>query len=161
MDVFWSGGVSTNFETGGNWVGGSAPSNQTTQDTAVFTGSLTPFQPSLTINRGINGLRFESSGWILGGSAFRLQIAGGGSGGITTTNTSGTNTISAGILLNVIQTWNIAAGGTLDVSGVVSSVDNLRALTIAGGGTRIFSGNNTDPGALTLSSGTLITPAHN
>jgi autotransporter-associated beta strand protein len=160
-DVTWSGTVSTNFETDANWVGGAAPANSTTKDTAVFTGSLTPFQPSLTINRGINGLRFESSGWTLGGSSFTLQLAGGGSGGITTTNTSGTNTIACGINLNVVQTWTIAAGGTLQLSGVLVSVDSTRTLTMAGDGTSVFSGNNTYTSATNITAGTLIAASNN
>jgi autotransporter-associated beta strand protein len=159
-DVIWTGTASTDFEANANW-GGSAPTSSTTKDTAVFTGSLTPFQASLTTNRGLNGIRFESSGWTLGGSGFTVQLAGGGSGGITTTNSSGTNTISAGILLNVLQSWSIATGGTLNLSGVLSSVDATRTLTVAGGGTTIFSGNNTYTSATNVTVGTLIAASNN
>ncbi len=154
----WSGGTSTNFETGSNWVGGNAPSSNPNKDIALFTGSVTTFQPSLTGDRGLNGLSFASSGWTLGGSSFTLTLD---TTGITTTNASGTNTITTNILLNGSQTWSIASGGTLAMNGIISGNSTSFTLTKSGGGTLTLGGNSTHIGPTSITAGTLIVTANN
>jgi fibronectin-binding autotransporter adhesin len=156
----WSGTLNTDFELAGNWnpvVPPSAPVNDTTTDIAVFSGTVTANQPTLTLNRSINGLQFTtaSGGWTLGG-AFTLSL---GNGGISTNGqTSGTNTISANLQLAAAQTWLVGTAGTLVISGQVSSASAV-GLTLNNGsnaGTLKLTGANSYTGGTTVNAGTLL-----
>jgi autotransporter-associated beta strand protein len=156
----WTGAANTDFELAANWdviLPPSAPANSTTTDIAVFSGTVTANQPTLTQNRSINGLQFTtaSGGWTLGG-AFTLSL---GNGGISTNGqTSGTNTISANLQLAAAQTWLVGTGGTLVVSGQVSSSGSF-GLSVNNGsnaGTLQLNGANTYTGGTTVNAGTLL-----
>ncbi|MFT3991762.1 MAG: autotransporter-associated beta strand repeat-containing protein [Luteolibacter sp.] len=180
--ITWTGTTSTDFEIGSNW-GGTAPVNDLTTDVGTFTGTVTANQPALSANRSIAGLAFTTAtgGWTLSGAANTLTI---GATGISSTNTSGTNTISAGLILGAAQSWTQATAGTLTASGnldlgafkltVANGAGNNGATIISGnisgtGGsvqigttnsttnlaTLTLSGNNTFTGGFTLQSGTI------
>ena len=122
VSVTWSGAQGTLFETGSNWAGNAIPTNNLTADTAVFANAVTANLPSLSASRSISGLSFTTTtgGWTLGSgsSAFILTT---GSNGISSTNTSGTNTLSANLALGAgVQTWKVGTGGTLVVTGNVA-----------------------------------------
>jgi autotransporter-associated beta strand protein len=156
----WSGTASSDFELAANWnviLPPSAPVNDTVTDIAVFSGAVTANQPTLSLNRSINGLQFTtaSGGWTLGG-AFTLSLGGGGIS--TNGQTSGTNTISANVQLATASTWLVGTGGTLLVSGQVSSTGAF-GLTVNDGsnaGTLTLDGANTYTGGTTVSAGTLL-----
>ena len=102
------------------------------------------------------------------GATFQLTAAAGGqsfAGNITSvtgntsgalmvdsTNTSGTNTLSGSVFLDSPLRMQVAAGGTLSATGVIS---NASSLTKQGAGTLTLSGVNTFTGGTTLAAGTL------
>lgn len=116
----WTGATSTDFQVSGNWSSSRLPADNLTSDTAVFSGTVRPNQPSLTASRSVAGLLFSTvtGGWQLGGaSSFTLSL--GASGVSTAGQTSGTDTIAANLSLGASQTWIAGTGGTLLVTGSV------------------------------------------
>jgi autotransporter-associated beta strand protein len=81
VDVFWSGGTDTSWNTGANW-GGTAPTNNTTSDIAVFNGTTAytnqPDLAAFTV-QSVNGLRIGGTSAV----AFTLSNSSG------TKNTNG------------------------------------------------------------------------
>ncbi len=153
-EVTWQGGGSspTTFNEGDNWIGNAAPADSYTSsgDVAVLPATVTANQPVVTASQGLTGMRFDGSGWTVGGSGQKLTILGSGQpggGGIVTTNTSGTNTINTNVSIATKDSpatgFSIAAGGTLAVFGDVSRT------AISGGGAIVKSGN----GVLELNGG--------
>jgi len=171
-EITWNGASSTDFELGGNWVGGTAPANSVTTDTALFSGTPTVNQPTLTGDRSIGGLRFGvTGGWTLGG-AFRLDLGNtlsvGGTSNVgidASALVSGSDNITAStVYLENDQTWLVGTGGTLNVGGVVKHDGAPVTITIGDGsnaGTVVL-GDNVTTGAdnsflsATVNSGTLI-----
>jgi autotransporter-associated beta strand protein len=107
-ELTWADSVgNTAFFNGASWVGGVAPANSTTSDTAVFT-SVANAQPVLSAQSRIAGIDFQmaAGGLALSGANQLFQI---GTTGINATGqTSGTNTFgNARIsLFSGNQTWN-------------------------------------------------------
>ena len=58
-NITW-GNTGTNFATGANWLGGTAPANNITSDIGAFTNGTVTNNPVFTANRSINGLQFNS-----------------------------------------------------------------------------------------------------
>jgi autotransporter-associated beta strand protein len=104
----WNGGDGTGSDFGAstNWVGGVAPANNTTSDTARF-DTLTPGQPVISSSRSVAGIDFTggSGGWYLGGSG-TLTV---GAGGIAASGqTSGSNSVGvAGIVVGAGSSWTL------------------------------------------------------
>jgi hypothetical protein len=131
-NFFWTGTISTNFETGGlggNWSNYAAPVSDLFSATAIFSNTPTANQPSLTASRSVAGLLFTTTngGWTLGaGSPANLLAVG--LGGISTVGQiSGTNRILACLDLGFGQTWQVATGGTLLLTGGITN--SVRAAT--------------------------------
>ena len=61
----WDGTDSTDFATGGNWVGDTAPANDLTSSLATFSGAATGNQPNLAENQSIYGFDLQSGGGLL------------------------------------------------------------------------------------------------
>jgi autotransporter-associated beta strand protein len=94
---------------------------------------------------------------LTGGQTFASNInsvTGNTSGAllVDSLNTSGTNTLSGSLFLDSPLRLQVAAGGTLAVTGVVS---NGSSLTKQGNGTLTLSNTNTYGGGTTLAAGTL------
>jgi autotransporter-associated beta strand protein len=177
---YWQGGVdsswksvdlsgNTNFVTS---AGGGANTqalpdlNSNVTFTANTAGNL-----STTLDQDftINSLTFSGSGTSntagttiasgTGPGTNTLTImAGTASGnvagnGITVASGSGPNTISANVALGASQTWTVANGASLTVSGAISG--SGFALIKDGQGTLTLSGNNSYTGGTTLTLGTL------
>ena len=146
-NVPWSGSISTGFEDGGNWTGNTAPANDLTTDVGVFGGAVTANQSSLTQSRSISGLSFTTStgGWTLGSGSSADVLSTGGSG-ISSSGSSGANTISANVTLasaSGTQTVSQSSGGTLLFTGnLAMSGSNQLKLGVSGSGTIII-----NPGA--------------
>jgi autotransporter-associated beta strand protein len=93
-----------------SWVGGFAPANSVSIDTAIFT-SVSNAQPALTTQTRITGVDFQMAAGGLamtGGGGIGNLFQVGAVGIDSTLQTSGTNTITnARILVNGASTWNL------------------------------------------------------
>jgi len=89
---------------------------------------------------------------LVGTSGTAGTVASPGSAISVTANANATSTISSRVNLGANQTWNVASGKTLTVSGEVTGSFSL---TKADAGTVILSGANTYSGNTTISAGTL------
>ena len=154
QNITWSN-TGTNYNTGSNWVGGSAPS---TTNNATFSGAAVT-QPNLTANVTNQAVRFDStaSGYTLSADAGR-SLTLTGTTVVSAQNTSGTNTISAPIIISAsgTQTRTIgqAAGGELVLSGNISSTSTNLTLSLSassGPATFTLSGSNSYIGNTALS----------
>jgi hypothetical protein len=108
----WSGAVSSDFETAGNWA--VFPVDDLTSHDVSFAGAPTN-QPQLTQSRSVAGLRFTTApgGWVLGTANATNTLALGTGGLIASGAGTATNTIAAKIAVDGTQTWQTATGGTL------------------------------------------------
>ncbi len=160
----WSN-TGTDFNTGGNWTSGTGPGGiPGTGDVATFTGAEAT-NPNLSASLTIQGLNFSTaatSGYTLSASSATLTLTNvgtGATGAIEAANTSGTNTISAPLILGgaTSSTAEIkqASGGTLVISGAISST-NTEGLLIDGAGTVTLNGSNTFSGPTSVSSGSTL-----
>jgi autotransporter-associated beta strand protein len=130
----WTGTSATWDTTSGtstNWSGTFQWVNQEVQ--AVFGSSAT--NKAITINGPViaHGLTISSSGYSLAANAnSALTIT---SGGMTASNSV---SFSTPIYIGGPQTWNIASGATLSVTGPLHTI--VSDLTFAGAGTKTISG---------------------
>ena len=168
--AFWAGG-GNNWSTTTNWrtslAGNVAVAGAPDYQTNVTFSTTTPSPANLTTNVldtdfNINSLTFTNASGnvtIAGPGALVLEAAAvndnAAGNGINSLKTSGTNTISARVALASSQTWTVASGGTLAVSGAVSDFGLGRSLTKAGDGTLTLSTNPTYTGATIINGGTL------
>jgi len=165
-DRTW-GNSATDYNAGASWAGGNAPGSG---DSALFSSAVTN-QPGLTADVTNQQIRFTTAtgGWTLSGASDLTLTStgtntGAGTGAaIVSSNTSGTNTISADIILgqgnSTTATFNqSASGGTLLISGNISSTNAITGLSLAGntGSIITLSGNNTYVGNTTIGTGATI-----
>jgi autotransporter-associated beta strand protein len=158
--------MGTDYNMAANWTGGLPG----TGDAAVFSSAVT-FQPILSAPITNQQIRFTTltGGWTLSGSsALTLTSTGTGAtagtgSAIVSANTSGTTTISAPIILGgaaaTTATFTQTAGGTLAISGNISSTNAITGLSLAATGatgTFILSGSNSYNGTTTLGSNTAL-----
>jgi hypothetical protein len=152
-DKTWSGGTSSDFELGANWTGGSAPSDDTTTDQAIFTGTV-PNHPVLTADRSVKGLKFSSGTWTNFNTGAIRQLTLGAAGitnaGTTIIGTSAVLSVSAaatrittGSSDLTIRSRLTGAGG-LDLEGTTRD-GNQRSIYLEG--SNDFSGGVTVEGA--------------
>lgn len=142
--MVWSGGTSTDFTLGGNWIGGNAPSNDLTTDIATFSGAPPSNQPLLNSAYSVNGVSL-SGGYTFAGSG-PLTL---GNGGFIAT---GSNTISlqairlgANAALNWSNTTTVSPGVEIDTNGFALTLRtqdtsglNLSNAVITGAGNVTF-----------------------
>lgn len=129
--VVWDGSEEIkDFTNGDNWVGGSAPRNTDYQDDARFNETATAGEVVLNSTRNLRHMYFDTAGWALTGTGKFENIS------IINSTGLGTNEIAVGLDLKGNQSWSIATGNTLHVSGPNGDL-YLRSnrLTISGGGT--------------------------
>lgn len=175
----------TQFSTGGNWVGGTAPANNLTSDIAAFTAAtpVATFNPTHTASRSIRGLQFDSgtAAWTMtatGGPTRTLTI--GASGIVSNAQTVQTFTGSKFALrLGANQSFTSNSTGalyfdaslasfnlnsfTLTLNGTSTNLSNEIAASISGTGTLIksgtgfwyLSGNSTFAGTTSITGGIL------
>ncbi len=146
-------GQTWNFNA--SWVGGTAPANSTTTDTALFSNVGAGFNsPKFSANRSIAGVTFSATAnaYTFLDDGFSLTI---GSSGIVH-GAANTQTFNTLLVLGSSQTWNLTNGGTLSVQAVdLSTSSTSRTLTLAGNGTIAINGAITSSGGSTSSAVTV------
>ncbi|HEV8267881.1 MAG TPA: autotransporter-associated beta strand repeat-containing protein, partial [Thermoanaerobaculia bacterium] len=165
----WSGTVSSSWNVAGNWQELAIPLSG---DALVFPiGALTPTTSNnLAAGNVYVSITFQGSGFVVSGNALQL------SGGVTTTNTTGTNAIQQGVTFTSAgPNIKVASGGALTFAssvtlGAGSSLDfqvdgdatmggpisGSAAIVKDGPGALTLSGNNTYTGTTTVNAGTLV-----
>jgi fibronectin-binding autotransporter adhesin len=179
--AFWTGSESSSWatQTAGTFNTNFATNASGTQNTLILPDAQTnvTFTSNTAANLSsmldqaftINSLAFSGTGTSntagssiaagTGGAASTLTINAGAlngnmlGNGITVATGSGTNVISANVILGASQTWTNNSSNALVVSGTVSGA--TYALIKAGAGALTLSGNNTYTGGTTLSGGVL------
>ena len=143
-DRTW-GNTGTDFATGANWVGGTAPANDTTSDRGLFTAATATNNPEFTANRSINGLQFDpgTAAWTFTGSGGTRTLSLG-SGGIINSSTS-TQTFSSTVQLAVNGSTTFDAdSGDLAINSAVNLTNpgssNLELTGTSGVGIGTLSG---------------------
>ena len=127
----------TDFNDDASWLGGKPSLN----DIATFTvPKVTDPVVTNTSTQTILGISFETGAFGYTISNLPNAILGIGTGGISAANATGTNTISAHLLLNFDQSITQAAGGTLNITGPVILGPGTGVTTLTIGST---SGNGT------------------
>jgi autotransporter-associated beta strand protein len=167
------------WQTNSNWLGGSAPSNNTTTNSALFAGAANE-SSSLNAAASIAGLTFSGAGTkTISSDSTTARVLTLGASGITVNATSGavtlgnaTNTLNLEISAN--QTWTNNSANLLTVLGTVRpnvTTAGTFTLTVTGSGNTTLSGalnNNssrilaltkTGTGALTLGGANTLTGA--
>ena len=163
--AFWKGaGADDNWSTVANWVDGvgdplsGVPGYET--DVSIHAaGAARLTTGALDADFDINSLTYvadATANTTIGGSTKTL-ILEAGSGITVNTPSSGTptHTISANIGIATSQTWNVASGPELHVSGVIGDFGGGNSLTKTGAGTQRMSGLNTYSGATVIDEGAL------
>jgi autotransporter-associated beta strand protein len=149
----WDGGAADDqWTSAGNWDPDGAPANTGMAD-VTFAG-VTRLTPDLNSNYMIRGLVFAS-----GGGSFTLGSSNGsaltiGSDGLVH-NSTAAQTIAHDVALSASQTWNVAGGGSLSLTGQLSGSGTL---TKSGTGTLTLGGTsaNTISGPVLVAAGTLV-----
>ena len=171
--IAWDGDTSTAWATGDNWIGGVAPTDDTTTDLAAFVfGSLPAHQPNAG-TRSIAGIVIGDGTTAVPGFAISGTSLTIGGSGLSKLAASAATTISSPTVLATDQLWSNASATTLTVSGSVAADGNEWTVSGAGDTTvsGIFSGtlrlkkegagklrlqgNNTFSGAVTITAGSL------
>jgi autotransporter-associated beta strand protein len=144
-NITWSGSNSTTWTDGANWVGGTAPDNSLTTDTAVFDSATYTNQPNSTTGRSIAGITIGANSGAVTINTLttgnRLAI---GSGGITMESGAGSLTVGVentdGVLVNASQTWTNDSASALgwNSMGTGNTLGEV-TLTLTGTGSGGFS----------------------
>ncbi len=161
--------IGTDFNTGTNWAGGTGLDGiPGTGDNATFNAATPTFQPELSASLTIQGLTYSTSGWLLSsanGSLLSLTNVGTlVASAINATNATGTDTISAGLVLAgaaaSTATFTQARGGTLVLSGPITSTNVITGLSLSGAGagssTFTLSGSNSYSGNTTIGAANIV-----
>jgi autotransporter-associated beta strand protein len=155
-------GVNTTWNDGpNNWSLGTPPAYDLTTDVAVFTGALTPAQPTFFLHvlgadpsMEVSGLRFESAGWTVTFPGW----TGIGTNGVTVADGAGAVTLTssqadqAAIMTSSPETWYVGTGSTLTVGGW-ASIYTSSPLIKTGAGTLQLFGNSRDGSDLQFQQG--------
>jgi autotransporter-associated beta strand protein len=151
-------GTSVGVVPGGSAVNAIFGASGATQQASVTTGtdinlgSIT-FNDAATVNvAGNSTITLNSTTATAATTTGAGQAVTAGSAISVTAFANATNTISARVALAANQTWNVAAGKTLTVSGAVSGTGSL---TKADAGTLVLSNTNSYTGGTTIAGGTL------
>ena len=173
----WNGGgaPSVNWNTGANWVGGTAPASLSNPNDLVFAGTTNTGTVGTPLNQNIatpfifNSITFNSGGgsFFIGGNQLSISALGTSASGTITQSSSSAESISNTITnagggggSNAPATLALAGNGTgvVTLSGVISTGGGARTtnVTKSGSSTFVLSGNNTYTGTTSVSGGTLL-----
>ncbi len=154
-DKTWFGTAASgdaNWNTGGNWSGGTAPANA---NNLIFSGANRQKNTNNLSSLTVGWLQFANGGFTLQGNALTVSPSTSG----LFTNGAGNNTIAVDLnLVPANKTWSIAAGSELRLAGAVTNAATSNPLIIlVGGGTlRVTSTNFRTGRLITANSGTVI-----
>lgn len=153
--IAWAN-VGSDFATGANWVGGSAPANNTTSNIASF-GTVT-VQPQLAADRSVARLSFSgtTAATLSGTSTLTL----GNATSLTNSSTTGVKTVAVPLKLPLTST--ITNAGELTITGAIAGTNpsfclvtiedtSTGAGSVIGGALAVSSLTKTGSGVLTLS----------
>ncbi len=144
----------TSLDNGTSWTGNVVPSSS---DMAIFTNTS---GTTASIGTGVSfaGIRYTNA------AAYNITAGTGtltiGASGIDMSAATANHTISAPLVLNTDQFWNVAAGRTLVITGTTGFNQNTYATTLNGGGTVQFNPTtgttaSSATGSFTVNKGTL------
>lgn len=122
---------SADWANGDNWVGGTAPANNTADDIAVFNQASYAFQPNAG-TRSINGIHIGDGTTVTAALTLSGTSLTIGNSGITKFANSGAAIISSPITLGAAQSWINNSSTALTLSGTVAKANFL--LTLGGSG---------------------------
>src|SRR3954469_7223245 len=128
QDVWNGGGADDLWTTNGNWVGGVAPTGNSSVQNLSFASTntqLTNTQPVMGTNT-FGNIAITRKNVNLNGTTTMLLF-----GGITTSYASGTSTSNINTSISAVQSFTVATGGTFVQAGNVGLNANLG---IAGAG---------------------------
>ena len=150
-----SGGT-TNFATDATGATDTGAIPTSTSNVFFIASGAKNLNTVLGADLSINSLTFndtaDASHNVTIGGANTLTVGGGG---ITITSGSGSHTIStAALVLGTSQTWTNNGANPFTVSAPIAGPGS--ALTLAGTGTFVLSGNNTFSGNTSAGAGTLL-----
>ncbi|MFM7245191.1 MAG: beta strand repeat-containing protein [Planctomycetaceae bacterium] len=166
------GNVGTDFATGANWVGNSAPADNTTSNIASF-GTVT-VQPQLAADRSVARLLFSgtTAATLSGGGTLTL----GGTSSLTNSSTTGMKTVAVPLKLpfrsTIVNSGELTLSeritGLTSSSCIVTFVDDstgagslisgelaINTLIKTGSGILTLTGSMSGTGDVTVSGGTL------
>ena len=138
--------IGTTWATGANWVDGTAPADNLTQDTAFFNGTITQ-QPN-TGTRSVAGIIVGDGAMTTSALTFSGTLLNLGAGGITINPNAGTVTLNAPpVKLGASQIW-LNNSGSLTGSANISNVGDAAPfiLTIDGTGGTTLTGSISNGG---------------
>lgn len=164
--IAWSGTTDSAWNTGSNWAGNSAPADDMTTDSAVFSLVAYPNQPDAFTN-SVAGLVFGDGSTATAPVEILGDMLTIGAGGIDMKANAGAATLDTPITLGAAQSWiNNSSNplATADVNGGFGPVTNGGFdLTVDGSGpVRLGRGMSGTGGVVKNGSGTLILAgAHN
>lgn len=144
----WTGATDANWSTSTNWNPNAVPGNG---DSLTFpAGAAHVANTDDLAGLTVNSITFSgaSGGYSLGGTNSLTLTAG-----INASNTAGTNTIALPLVLSGNQSFAVAGGAQLTISGDISGSG---ALSNSGAGTLDLAGTNTYGGGTTVASGTVL-----
>jgi hypothetical protein len=130
----WTG-AGTEWTSGGNWAAGTEPGMS---HVAIF-DAATANEATVSTTASAGGLEFRTAGWHINGAG---TLTLGSSGLVSSSLTSGTNTITPNVTLASSQTWRTDAGNTVAVNGAFRIEDGV-AMAKTGAGTVTVSGAGT------------------
>ncbi len=134
--IQWSStAATTDWGTGGNWVGGVAPASDLTTNTAVFDSTSYVNQPNVN-SRSIAGLVIGDGATVT--SPLNINTGGAnlgiGAAGITMNANAGAAGFGSIIGLGASQTWTNNSVNTLSTASVVNFTNGPVTLLLAGSG---------------------------
>lgn len=142
--IIWDGDDNGNWNTGANWVGGTAP---VAGDALQFAGSNTANNNDITADTSFSGIDFAAgaSSFNLAGNRITLD-------GDVTNNSGNLQTIGLDMILGVTRTVTTSSGD-ITISGDLSGAGGLTKGNSAG--ILTLSGSNSFNGQLWTQRGTL------
>jgi autotransporter-associated beta strand protein len=153
--ISWDGDTSIAWATGGNWVGGVAPSDNTTDNVVGFNLAGYSASPDLSTTfyapnagtRSIKGIEIGAANGAMALSGTQLTI---GAGGLLIANGAGALTLSSPTTLADNQTWANADDSVAGVNGAVTTGGKELTIDVSNGtGQRMsIAGNVTGTGSI-------------